>query len=221
VIGQQMAVRKGFALVLVLVLVLAGCGSSPRSNYYLLSPLAAHAPAGQSPALGVGPVEIPEYLDRNGLVYLSGANRLQVAGSERWAEPLEDGVRRVVGLNLASLLDTENLSYFPWPAAHAPDYAVRVNVLALEADDRQATLIAKWLLHRPATGEPVARRMSRLQRPLPDGRWRAEQVAPAYSALLFQLSRLIAAAIDADRATAGSDTTPVLIREDGGRSSHE
>jgi uncharacterized lipoprotein YmbA len=209
----RITVRSASALALLLVL--AGCGSTPPSNYYLLSPLATPAPAGESPALGVGPVEIAEYLDRNGLVYLGGSNRLHVAGDERWAEPLEDGVRRVLGLNLASLLDTQNLSYFPWPAAHAPDYAVRVNVLALDSDDRQATLVAEWLLYRPATRESVAHRMSRLHRPLAEGRWRAEQVAPAYSELLYQLSRLIAAAIDADRPASGGEHTPVLIRSDG------
>ena len=180
------------------VLLLAGCSTTPPSNYYLLSSPAEAPPDRMTPALGIGPVEIPEYLKRNGLVYRIGDNRLQIADSERWGEPLEEGVRRVLGLNLAGLLDTGNLSYYPFHSKRPPDYGVSVNVLNLDVDDRQAALVAEWLVYRPATGEPVGRRISQLLYDLPDGELAPEGVAPAYSALLYQLSQLIAAVISAD-----------------------
>jgi uncharacterized lipoprotein YmbA len=151
-----------------------------------------------APALGIGPVAIPEYLKRNSLVYRIGDNRLQVADSERWGEPLEEGVQRVLSLNLAGLLDTGNLSYYPFHSQRPPDYGVSVNVLNLDVDDRRAALVAEWLVYRPATGEPVGRRISQLQYELPAGSLAPESVAPAYSALLYQLSQLIAAVISTD-----------------------
>ena len=82
---------------LCLLLCLATCASSPPSNFYRLTPAVAHVPGGPTPSLGIGPVDIPEFLNRNALVYTRGGNQLQLAESERWAEPLDDGITRVLG----------------------------------------------------------------------------------------------------------------------------
>lgn len=188
---------RTFFRVAMLSLWLSACGSSPHSNYYLLTAQQLPSASGQQPALGIGPVSIPEYLNRTGLVYSKAGNQLQISRQERWAEPLEDGIARVLGLNLANLLNTENVRSFPWSAERAPDYGVKVNVLSLDANDSKATLVAEWLVYRPATGEPVSRKISQLQQALPPGEVQASGLAPAYSELLYQLSELIAAAVSA------------------------
>ena len=55
-------------------------------------------------------------------------------------------------------------------------------------------------MFRPATGESVVRRISHLRLALPTGTLTAQQIAPAYSELLSQLSNLIAGAIEQDLA---------------------
>jgi uncharacterized protein len=185
------------AWVFALALSLTACGSSPRNNYYLLTATGPQGASGQTPALGIGPVEIPEYLNRNGLVYSRQGNQLQISSQERWAEPLEDGISRVLGMNLASLLNTQNLRYFPWNPQRAPDYGIKINVLTLDANDRQATLVAEWLLYRPDTTATISRRISKLQQDLPSGKLEPAQLAPTYSNLLYQLSEIIAAAVSA------------------------
>jgi len=74
---------KSFIIALALPLILAGCGTTPASKYYLLSAEASGFPQGSTPSLGVGPIEIPEYLNRNALVYGREGNRLHVANFER------------------------------------------------------------------------------------------------------------------------------------------
>jgi hypothetical protein len=184
-------------LTLSLTVLLAGCGSSPRSNHYLLTAKQAPGPSGASPSLGVGPIEIPPYLDRSNLVYDQQQNQLHVAGQENWAEPLDDGIQRVLAINLAGLLNTQDVRYFPWHPKRAPDYGIKINLLALDANDRQATLSAEWLVYRVVDAEPVSRRISALQHPLPAGELNPAEVAPAYSALLYQLSEIIAETITA------------------------
>lgn len=191
------------AWVFALALSLTACGSSPRNNYYLLTAAGSHSASGQSPALGIGPVEIPEYLNRNGLVYSRQGNQLQISSQERWAEPLEDGIGRVLGMNLASLLDTQNLRYFPWNPNRAPDYGIKITVLTLDANEQQATLVAEWRVSRPDTRTTVLQRISQLQQDLPGDKFDPAQLAPAYSNLLYQLSEIIAAAIS----EAEGDTT--------------
>ncbi len=178
-----------------LAVLLAGCGSTPHSNHYVLTATVTTTPAGQSPSLGIGPIEIPEYLNRNGLVYNRKGNQLQIANSERWAEPLEDGISRVLILNLAGLLNTENVRTFPWHPKRPPDYGVKVRVLSLNATDSEASLVAEWLVYRSENAEPVTRRISLLQNELTARELKPAQIAPAYSELFYQLSQLIAAAI--------------------------
>lgn len=188
-------------LTLSLIVLLAGCGSSPRTKHYLLTAQEAPTPSGESPSLGIGPIDIPQYLARNKLVYNQQGNQLQLASEERWAEPLDDGIQRVLAINLAGLLNTQDVRYFPWPPKQAPHYGVKVNLLALDVSDQQATLTAEWLVYRAAAdAQPVKRRISQLQHPMPSGELKPGEVAPAYSALLYQLSEIIAEAITAAEA---------------------
>ncbi len=180
---------------LCLVLCLTACGSSPPSNFYRLTPGVAPAPGGQQPSLGIGPVDIPEFLNRSALVYTRGGNQLQLADTDRWAEPLEYGIKRVVGLNLSQLMHTENLRFFPWDLRQAPDYGVRINIMDLDARDGQATLVVDWLLYQPSDGSTLTHRISQFSQALPAGELQAAQLPAAYSALLFELSQTIAAAI--------------------------
>ena len=57
---------------------------------------------------------IPEYLNRENMVFNSEENALFIADSDRWAEPLQKGIQRVLAMNLASLLDTQNIRLHPW-----------------------------------------------------------------------------------------------------------
>ncbi len=180
---------------LCLLLWLSACGSSPPSNFYRLTPAVEPTPGGQHPALGVGPVDIPEFLNRNSVVYASGGNQLQIAGTERWAEPLEYGIGRVVGLNLSALMQTENLRFFPWDVRQAPDYGIRISVLDLDAREGQATLVVDWLIYKPGDGAHITRQISQFKQPLAPGQLTPSELPAAYSALFYEFSQTVAAAI--------------------------
>lgn len=186
-------------------LLLAGCGSSPPNNFYVLSAHELPAPSGTAPSLGIGPINIPEYLGRKNMVYNRVDNTLQVASLDMWAEPLGAGIQRVLVLNLTGLLNTQDVSTFPWRPERAPEFGVEVNLLQLDANEHGALLTAEWLVYRPGSATVGNRRISRLQIPLAPGAPEPQQVAAAYSTLLFQLSEIIAATITSERA-AGSNT---------------
>lgn len=184
----------------IAALLLVACGSSPQHNFYLLSAESREVANGQSPSLGIGPIGIPEYLNRNSLVYSRGSNQLQIANFERWAEPLADGIQRVLGLNLAAELGTQNIRPHPWQRADAPAYAVQLWVLSLDAAGQSAELVVEWRVSRPGEPGTVERRISRLTQPLPGPEWEAADAAGAYSRLLQALSAEIAAVIRAAEA---------------------
>lgn len=181
--------------LLLLTLALAACGSTPQSNYYRLSTPAAGG-EGSAPAVGIGPIQIPEYLNRNSMVFSRGDNRLHIASFERWAEPLSQGVQRVLGLNLSEALDTQDIRPFPWPASDRPAYGVQIWILSLDTSAQATRLVAEWRLHAPGESREVARRISRFEAAGSDADGAA--LAASYSGLLGQLSGEIAAAIRED-----------------------
>lgn len=185
----------GLAAVLLAAVVLAGCGSTPRSNHYLLTSGAEDVPTGDTPSLGVGPVTVPEYLNRDPLVYRRSQNQLQISNEERWAEPLQDGITRVLALNLAAQLNTGNVQAFPYHARRRPDVGVKLRVLRMDAEASSARLVAEWLLYRPATGEALERRLTTLETAIDPRQDLPAQIPGAYSTLLWNLAEEISGRI--------------------------
>jgi uncharacterized lipoprotein YmbA len=131
---------------------LGGCvGTSPPANFYVLSSMtesaAAPAPVGNESriAIGVGPVDLPDYLDRSQIVTRSSPNKLKVAAFDRWAESLKSSFPRVLTENLSALLNTNQVAVFPWRKAIPVEYQVIVDVVQFDAESGgNAVLIARW-----------------------------------------------------------------------------
>jgi len=136
-------------LLLGCALLLAGCARTAPVSYYQLSAMEAARSAPSAEAgkmvLGIGPVRLPEYLDRPQIVTRQSVNRLQLADSHRWAEPLGENILRVLGENLSALLGTERILLHPWPSSRATDYQLLVEILHFENEsDGAARLVALW-----------------------------------------------------------------------------
>ena len=102
----------------------------------------------------------------------------------------------MLSLNLASLLQTQNIQQFPWHPRRQPEYGVKVNVLGMDADSRQATLVVEWLVYRVEDGKALQRRLEDYSRPLSGTEPGAGQIAASYSELLYLLSEDIATALE-------------------------
>jgi len=137
----------------------AGCSVlSPqpdRSKFFILTPVsdssATASPASTSPvsqiAIGVGPVDFPDYLRRVPVVTRVAPNRIELSDEKRWAEPLDKNFVRVLSENLATLLDTHRIEKYPWPLRTKIDYQVEVDVQRFETDSGgQTQLIASWII---------------------------------------------------------------------------
>lgn len=186
------------ALLVTIIVSLAACGSTPPSDYYVLAARSGDIPTGDTPSVGVGPISIPEYLNRNSMVFNRDGNTLEIATFARWAEPLESGISRVLSLNLATNLNTEDIQVFPWHPTRAPEYAVGMRLLALDSNSQRAQLVAEWSLRKASEGATEKRRIVRLEKAINTADITPDDVAAAYSELLWQLSDIIAQAIADD-----------------------
>src|SRR5712691_596293 len=139
-------------LCAISIIALSSCSTPalPR-RLYVLTPLTQVEPASRAPGvgdvtIGVGPVEVPQYVNRPEIVTGRNSPVLQSAALAEWAEPLRDGFTRVLAENLSLLLATERVVIFPWQSA-APEYQVVVHVIQfLGQPGGDVALVALWSL---------------------------------------------------------------------------
>ena len=140
---------------------LAGCAVSDPTQYYTLGQAAAGSVESRANAstprsvvagtgtvtIGVGPVIVPSYLDRSQIVIRTGADTVEILTFHRWAEPLEDGIARVLAEEVAARVPTERVVMFPWRGVVARTIQYQVVVAVLHFDGRpgsNVTLDARW-----------------------------------------------------------------------------
>ena len=185
----------GLLATAVLAAVLAACGTTAAARFYTLSSTAA--PAAGPPMnvkVIVGPIAIPATVDRPEFVTSRGSNGVDVDAFNRWAEPLNDGIARVVAGNLEVLLGGATVAVSPL-ANFAPTYRVTLRVQRFESVLHESVLVdAVWVVRRESGGE--ARSGHTLARETVSSPG-FDALAEAHSRALATISADIAAAIRA------------------------
>lgn len=176
--------------LLALFLPLAGCGSTPPTDWYLLESTATPLAGATGPSIGIARLEVADYLLAPQVQTRSGPNSVRRADFARWAEPLDQGVARVLLLDLAALAGTERVRLAPWPRDWVPERELMVRIERLDAGPTEVALVATWSVQDGARTRPARDRLGRLSRPRSGAG--AESVAADYSALLGELAQQIA-----------------------------
>ena len=185
-------------------LLAGGCSlgrPSPPTRLYVLTALAETdgsqgAAATSGLALAVGPVGLPEYVDRPQIVTGDSGNELQRATFEQWAEPLTTNFTRILANNLSILLGTDRVAIFPWRGSVPIDYQVVVDVTQfLGTRNGSVSLVALWRVLGKDGREVLISRQSRFTEATGSQDYGA--LAAAMSRTVASLSHEIAAAITA------------------------
>lgn len=195
---------RHFSLVAPLILsaaTLAGC-ASPTPRYYVLS--APEQPAVKGAySVAVGPVTVPESVDRAQLVLRTGANEVTIAEQSRWAESPKTGIPRVIAANLAQALGDVYVWAYPQGAGGEPDYRVAVDIQRFEsAPGDAATVEALWTVSAAKAKGAAQRSGHSFAREAVQGKDYDALVA-AHGRALASISRDIAEAVRAARAAGG------------------
>jgi uncharacterized lipoprotein YmbA len=188
-------------IVLAAGFVLGGCveigGASTPPRFYLLTPQApVHDGVGDPDlGLGVGPIRMPVYLDRPQIVTRGADSQLVLAEFDRWAEPLEESVGRVLAADLARRLGTDRVQRHPWRASRAVELAVEVDVVRFDGRRGEAVVLeAHWRLR---SEDALVQRVSRIEEATQDDGY--AELASAMSRALSTLSAEIANGVTAAR----------------------
>ena len=188
--------RNNCAAVL-LVFALSGCSSSPPVNFYTLEqPETSTAAAATAfpHSVAVGPVSIPESVNRSQLVVRITPNRVDVLEEEQWAEPLKSGIAQVVVACLSADLAGASVAPLAQSAASTTEYRVSIDVQRFESLPGKAAIIdARWSIKRTASEMAPVTDTTHVRESV-QGEGYAALVA-AHSRALATLSRAIAAAL--------------------------
>ena len=195
------------ALVLIAIIALAGCGSSPKETYYTLSSAGAmngSAPADGKPAysVAVGPITLPEVVDRPQIVLRVGPNEVTYVELHRWAGPLRNEIPRIIADNLAGYLNIRQVAAYPQSAGDNADYRVLVDIQRFDSTLGESVIIdALWSIKRQSDG---AARTGRSTAKESSSGGTYEAVVAGHSRALATVSREIAEAIRSMTATTSS-----------------
>jgi len=190
--------RNARVLAACALAVLAGCATtaSHEEFFTLTSPAdGAAAPSAYSPAVFVGPVSIPEGVDRPQMVLTTGPNRVDIADEYHWAEPLRDAIARAVAQGLSRELGTGRVLVSSAASGSRVDYRVAIELQRFDSSFSDGAAIdALWTV---SSADGKRTRNGRSAQREPDASHDAAGIAAAHARALERMAGDIAQAIRA------------------------
>jgi len=151
--GKRMKNRCLIGVLVICCIALTGCATSAPSRFYTLNPLSGDQQEYNRERgvggiiVGVGPVEVPAYLDRPQIVTRIDSNEINLEEFHKWAEPLKDSMGRVLVENLSKLLSRKTVVAYPWKSALDVNYQIVVEVIRFDGNmGDTAHLVAQWYI---------------------------------------------------------------------------
>lgn len=195
----KIGIRVG--LFLFFAIYACSCGTTPKSHFYLLDSLdypqkderPPHADD-RRPYVGIKEIRVSEYLNQSKILIRKNNSELHYAELHRWAEPLENGIARVLAANISILLNTGQVSVYPWRSSETPDWEVRITVSRLDTGRNLVlNLVAHWSITSSFNNEDSISKTSRITVDIKNFDY--DQIVLAHSSAIAELSREISDAI--------------------------
>lgn len=139
-------------LCLLLIALCGACiqlGGEPQpQHFFLLSPLAQTDPQpGPEIRLQLSELGFPSYLDRPQIVSRNDQGQLVIAASDRWGEPLQENLQRVVKENLQRRINGLLISDYPWQPREVEGLRLKMTILQLDGVlGRTCRIDIRWSL---------------------------------------------------------------------------
>jgi len=189
-----------FACVLLVPAAAVVTGCSPATRYYTLSqvesvtPREAHAGAATA-LIGIGPVELPDYVDRPQIVVRTSSNTVDQATFDQWGGSLDDMVPRLLVDDLALRLPTDHFVSFPQSGDLDFDYRVPVSISQFDVSTAgEAVVVARWQVRGKAgSGSVIVREtIARAQADGTSYQQRVAALSRALAILTDEIARTLA-----------------------------
>ncbi|MGH6829492.1 MAG: PqiC family protein [Rhizomicrobium sp.] len=145
--------KARMAMILASAILVAGCGSSPQTHFFVLDEVAGPHVAVAKPVQVVA-VHIPPDLDRQEMVKEQAPDRLEVSSPNRWGAPFDEMVQLVLTQDLAARLPAHEV-VFPNEPAPSNTLKLVVDILAFGSDPSgQVKFDGSWALVPTGSDQP-------------------------------------------------------------------
>ena len=165
--------------------------------------------------IGLKPVEVPAYLRTKSMVVRTGTNEIHFAEFDRWAEPLDQGIIRVMKEALSSAPNVESVTL----NSHGDDSLdceVAIRILAfegvrVESGTSSIHFAASWEVRAVGTNSTATKRGRFTANAVVWGGKDYEQLAERLSDAIAQASITLAADLPME-AKLSSKATPEIVK---------
>lgn len=151
---QSIALRI-FTLGIIVVpfLFLSACGTSQPAKFYTLTSVTFQQPmekavsAKKNVFIAIGPIEIPEYLNRAEIVTRADQNQLIVAEFDLWGGSIKTDISRVLIENIGFLLAGDEIAVVAWKTNMAEYYRIPIILNRFDAIPGSSLILkAQWAM---------------------------------------------------------------------------
>lgn len=178
----------------LVIMVMSGCSSSPKESFYTLRAVAERDPTISTSAsswVNVGPVSVPELVDRPQVVLTNNDNQVEILEQTLWAATLQSIIGQVIAGNLTQLTGNPKIALYSKDTMADADYQVAIDVLRFDSVlGSAASLDAKWVI-RTADGHVFKTGRSIISEPA-RGNDNVAALMAAHDKILAAVSRVIA-----------------------------
>lgn len=160
---------------MIFPIFLSGCvsiSSSPESRFYALrlagkDRITPKFDITPDTIIGVGPVKIPQYLNRPQIVTQDENNMLTFAQFDRWGEPLDAALARLINEHLTAMLPGATIETFPWNISIPVRYRLIIDVVRMESElDKDLFFVAQWSIIDLEKKDAVFSKRSQFREPI-------------------------------------------------------
>ena len=197
---KHVCYRFAMVKLSMLLLILVGCASSPPVRFYTLNSMVASDASQKSTSenrdltIGIGPIEISDYLDRPQIVTGVGANEFKISEFDRWAGNIRNNISTVLAENMAGLLLTDKAYVYPWKQSVKINYRIEATVIRFHGtSDNNVRMKTHWTILGEDGKKPLMYRVSYYSEPIEGQGYNA--LVAAHNRVLANLSRDIADAL--------------------------
>jgi|WetSurSiteA1Bulk_404760.scaffolds.fasta_scaffold00453_5 uncharacterized protein len=136
---QKYYIRLTIFNLWIFLMFFFGCASTEPSKFYTLNSIKIqdtiqeYASQAGRYTVAVGPVTIPDYLDRPQIVTRSSTYEFHIAEFDRWAGSLKEDITRVVAENLSVMMSQDHIHVYPWKWGMTAKYQVLLDLMRFDA----------------------------------------------------------------------------------------
>ncbi|MDD5664826.1 MAG: PqiC family protein [Candidatus Omnitrophica bacterium] len=140
--------------------------------------------------VGIGPIKIPEYLNRPQIATVNKNRMITFAQFDRWGEPLDLSILRVLSENLASSMTGVDIEMYPWNMLMPVRLQVVLDVVQIDVElEKDLIFVVRWSVLDLKNKSLVLSKRTVLKEPVKPSNYSG--VAAALSSVLGRLGNEI------------------------------